>query len=457
MPPKSTSAPKGTTTSQSTNPFRSASIDTGAPATPAVPTTPQKARLFPATRCMRQLTYLQITASKGKAPASGGPARNAAMDIDLDDVLSGSETISQSSTPPPNASLLRSTDGLDYTDVKIEERLETGFYNFVIEKVDQLGRGALSNLDVTQDLDWNASSHQFRAKNSKHEAVFYGVGEIKSAQVNAYGTKPEGREINDFTNVRGGLSLQEATGWDAEKLGGAMLVQEQIYNLSKAMERAEGGPAKLKAVAAQAVKDTRYKFLPPCKKSAIDVKGYDILPIVTEFFYTTKPPPAAVDLDVEQSPRKRKAAEASSSSAARLPAVGDQYDATLMTGYNGWDFKFKDAKLVQLDIRDVNGALIQPWDWHLHLTPKTLVSFRARLKRWVVSPSDKNGNTKSTIYQVVAESIRVLAKGEPKTDHNKEDEDADAVVLDENMVYLEDYEVVDPFALPSPSKKAKTA
>lgn len=63
------------------------------------------------------------------------------------------------------------------------------------------------------------------------------------------------------------------------------------------------------------------------------------------------------------------------------------------------------------------------------------------------------------IYQVVAESVRVLAKGDEWDDDGGAGDDAPETagpsVLNDTTVYLEDFDSQDPFALPSPSKKVK--
>ncbi|KZV98820.1 hypothetical protein EXIGLDRAFT_763282 [Exidia glandulosa HHB12029] len=403
---------------------------------------------------------------KGKAPAvsTSASSSTSVLDVEMDDNIS-SGTLSGASSPVHNNAVLRNPEGLDYSAVELADRLSSGFYDFVVKRIDTLGLHALSNIEPARDLSFERGTNQWRIRGQANkEMVVHLVGEIATAKMKAYGNKPEGKEINDGVNVRGLVTLQEPTGWDADKLDGAMLVKDEIWALQECVKMAEGGERAFKDAIQRTANDPRFKLVMPGKKSALEVEGYDQIPVVTEMFYTTKSPVTVIEAEVERSPRKRKVVDQTPATistsvvaAARIPAVGDLHDPKLMPGYNTLDFKHAESKLIQLDVRDINGRLLLPWEWHEYLTPKTLVTVRAKLKRWVMAPGNKNNMVRSHIYQVVAESIRVLAKGEPSdgATSSSQENNAETVSFDEDTVYLEDYDVLDPFAIPGTRKRAK--
>ncbi|KAJ3843081.1 hypothetical protein F5878DRAFT_657064 [Lentinula raphanica] len=86
------------------------------------------------------------------------------------------------------------------------------------------------------------------------------------------------------------------------------------------------------------------------------------------------------------------------------PEVGDLYPCTVLQGYGGPRFNHTASKAVQLDIRDPEGSLILPQDTWMWIVPGALILVHATMHVYRIN--------RMTIYQLTANSIQVLDKGD---------------------------------------------
>ncbi|KZV80409.1 hypothetical protein EXIGLDRAFT_780978 [Exidia glandulosa HHB12029] len=411
--------------------------------------------------------------ASSKAGPSKKPDTGHDSDFEMDDTMSVktlSSTASIDNSTPAVAALPHpkgktKEEELDYSDVAVADRLPSGFYHSVDSRLEAAGKNALSNVDPDSDLQFDKDKRifHFQSNTKTQEASFIFAGDlIDMTTIRPNGNKPMGTAIGDKTNVRHPLTIQRLAHWDPEQLNGSDPFQDAVWATHQMMVMGEGGQDAFIAAVQRDKTDPKFTLKAPFKKSAPDVAEYDQIAVVTDMAYA-KPSTTAIDLQVSRSPSKRKAAgdtevaQAPSQTAVPdgTPRVGDLYDPKLMPGYKGSDFAHVDAKLVQLDIRDANGKLLFPWQWGDYIQPGAMVLVRARLKKWVVLPTDKNSYIRSHIYQWVADSVRILAKGpeRPKGPEGKSEVD----LKDPNVVFLEDYDVMDSFSIGSPAKKSKLA
>jgi hypothetical protein len=73
-------------------------------------------------------------------------------------------------------------------------------------------------------------------------------------------------------------------------------------------------------------------------------------------------------------------------------SLGAFYDPRLLPDYGGPIFRHKSARLVQRDIRNMNGDLIPPWKTYEELRPGTLVLMKVSF--YCLGPGDIGGNRK---------------------------------------------------------------
>ncbi|KAF8059268.1 hypothetical protein FPV67DRAFT_1426587 [Lyophyllum atratum] len=84
--------------------------------------------------------------------------------------------------------------------------------------------------------------------------------------------------------------------------------------------------------------------------------------------------------------------------------AGAWYDPSVLPDYGGPYFNLVTNKLKQQDIRDPDDQLIAPWDAYSALRPGTLIMAECTLHAFLL----RDGSGERRIYQINAESIRVL-------------------------------------------------
>ncbi|TEB31227.1 hypothetical protein FA13DRAFT_1791516 [Coprinellus micaceus] len=88
--------------------------------------------------------------------------------------------------------------------------------------------------------------------------------------------------------------------------------------------------------------------------------------------------------------------------------VGDLYDPATQRDYTGPGFELEEAKLVQRDVRDIQGRLVHPKNYHDVLRPGSLLLINATLHCFIMPPNDRNKRERK-FYQINAHSVRVVA------------------------------------------------
>lgn len=89
--------------------------------------------------------------------------------------------------------------------------------------------------------------------------------------------------------------------------------------------------------------------------------------------------------------------------------LGAKYDPNLLPDHQGPYFKHVNAKLIQLDIRDIDSNLIPPWDTYDVLRPGTVVLINITLHCWVIKDKGTDRVKKVSFPQslVFKQSINV--------------------------------------------------
>ncbi|KZV97597.1 hypothetical protein EXIGLDRAFT_764254 [Exidia glandulosa HHB12029] len=392
------------------------------------------------------------------------------MDVDNDESRSVS-TLSASSgkvTPPPSKDSVASF-AKDFPDsfhaglvptLTMEERVGMkmlDYYTYLKAVIVSAGAHAAANINEPSDVvTYNSDKriYCFKGSNPPIEFVTKFYGELTSEiNMDAHGNKPVGRRIGDDVNVRGVFNLKRPTNYPVKEFNRDDFFRDQIWFLDHLFKLGEGGPTNWADQVQRSEANDNFVMRWPASKSSDDRKTYDQLQVHTEMMYTV-PRTARIEMNVERSPSKRKTSTVDSDDEdsttvekPEAPSPGALYEAKWMYGYHGDDFVQKKAKLVQLNICDIHGNLIFPWEYHHHLTPGTIVVIKAKFKKWVVPPTRLNKNTTLHLYQLIADSVRVLAKGEPLVPAVTKDGET----FDANTVYLEDYDN----DFPSTPKKPK--
>ncbi|KAJ3822956.1 hypothetical protein F5880DRAFT_1613293 [Lentinula raphanica] len=111
---------------------------------------------------------------------------------------------------------------------------------------------------------------------------------------------------------------------------------------------------------------------------------------------------AKINLDDEQVDEEETESETVQPPA--IPEVGDLYPRTDLPGYGGPRFNHSASKAIQLDIRDPEGNLIIPRDTWMWIVPGALLLVHATMHVYRIN--------RMTIYQLTANSIQVLDKGD---------------------------------------------
>ncbi|KAF8202894.1 hypothetical protein BJ912DRAFT_920135 [Pholiota molesta] len=92
-------------------------------------------------------------------------------------------------------------------------------------------------------------------------------------------------------------------------------------------------------------------------------------------------------------------------------ALGALYDPNLLPDHRGRYFQHKAAKLVQLDMVDIDDNLIAPWDMADKLREGTVVLVEATLVCWHIAGKG-NGDRDKKIYQIQGHRLRVLSESD---------------------------------------------
>ncbi|KZV87570.1 hypothetical protein EXIGLDRAFT_697476 [Exidia glandulosa HHB12029] len=256
--------------------------------------------------------------------------------------------------------------------------------------------------------------------------------------MSAHGTKPDAGTIDDGTNVCQGFTLKHPVPFKPGA-NDEDFFADQVWFLHALMKMGEGGKeafatlnqltlgltiwASICRSGAFAGFCLRQKFVfrAPFCKSDNKLDHYDEIHVVTDFIYTWKSS-QVVDIQVQCLPSKRKATDkvptsggSSSGTPTHTPTevakVGASYSTGLLPGHDHNDFEHSDTvQLVQLDIRDIDGNLLFPWEWPKHLTFRTIAVIKASLKRWIMPATGWNRPPRL----ISIKSLRSLSESSPK-------------------------------------------
>ncbi|KAJ7739228.1 hypothetical protein DFH07DRAFT_965773 [Mycena maculata] len=89
--------------------------------------------------------------------------------------------------------------------------------------------------------------------------------------------------------------------------------------------------------------------------------------------------------------------------------IGDTYNPDCLPDHRGPYFAHRESKLVQRDYRDLDGDLIAPYELYEKLTEGTLFSAQISMHTYIFP--GKRGNTRSKIYHIYIDKLRIHDKG----------------------------------------------
>ncbi|KAI0038803.1 hypothetical protein FA95DRAFT_1613090 [Auriscalpium vulgare] len=254
-------------------------------------------------------------------------------------------------------------------------------------------------------------------------------------RLGASGATPVNVKIDDQTHVKFNI-VCKAAGDDIPEL--ADFWTDQSVGLYERACALVGG-----ADAYQALLNNRSQFVRPFvrehtgnKRDISSIGGVfsnQFVPLVTKDIYTTVPPSAGSRNAAAQVPvrtgRKRRAAEVQGDVDGEVPpaetpaeesvppavTLDGRYDTALMPDHRGSQFRHVHAQLLQLNITDINGDLIPPWELANALRPGTLFIAACNLRLWDMPAQGSGGNGQSKgsmTFQTCIESLKVIRESE---------------------------------------------
>ncbi|KAJ7891180.1 hypothetical protein B0H13DRAFT_1524774, partial [Mycena leptocephala] len=303
------------------------------------------------------------------------------------------------------------------------QRSKSGAYDSIADQIEAMGQEALANLDypdtITRHIEDWSKNHKYLGQDGNELRVSV-VGEILGpaqgtiirANGNFYarpGDKVSPSPIDDKTKVK-----------DTIALGIPTCATVKMYNtvLNQII-------CATQITAANADEDKR--------KGLVRVV-LSLLPVTDEPSFRILFSTTAMTLKMLQSRRKKRKWRFLAVSCQPTPfngvihsvlhladeiQLGAFYEPSLLPDFGGDYFNLVKNKLVQHDIRDVHSNLVPPWKIYEALRPGTLVLVLVTLHCFVMKDDSSKEPRERKVYQMNAESIRILAESdedvEPRT------------------------------------------
>ncbi|KAJ7025254.1 hypothetical protein C8F04DRAFT_1212930 [Mycena alexandri] len=301
------------------------------------------------------------------------------------------------------------------------ERNESGAYDDIADRILSMGDDALANIDYTQQYtrhieDWS-KNHRFmdRAGNELRTAI---VGEIlgpaMGTLVRAHGNYfardgDDFKPIDDKSKIKDTLALGPPT-QASTKLYNTFL--NQVIGASQVVTANSNEDLR----AGRAAKPITFPLRPECPRLL---------------------PPSKRRLDQVDDAVSAPSLVGDSGKPEYSPddiKLGAFYEPSVLPDYGGAYFNHQKAKLVQLDVRDVQNELIPPWKFYEALRPGTLVLCLVSLHCFTMTDDGSKGSKDRKIYQMNAHSIRVLSESdEPVEEHSSSSTTPDEMLIDDSI------------------------
>ncbi|KAJ6576492.1 hypothetical protein DFH09DRAFT_804372, partial [Mycena vulgaris] len=297
-------------------------------------------------------------------------------------------------------------------------RNESGLYDSVAKQIQDMGPEALANLDYPDNIthaveDWSGNHRYLDASGNELRVAIVGEvlgpasGTLLRAQGNHYARDGD-RPVDDTTKVKDVLALGIPT-CATTRLYNTVLNQiicaSQITDANTDEDKRKGSSPTIKnwtkaSVEGRQQHDIMMVTMQPkygapsaagapkpkraAKRGLDEVDGIDTAPVKS----------ASPEVAVEPGHVK----------------IGAFYEPSLLPDFGGDYFDLVKSKLVQHDIRDTEANLIPPWKMYEALRPGTLVLVLVTLRCFSMSDDGGKDRRQRKIYQMNAESIRILAE-----------------------------------------------
>ncbi|KAI0077940.1 hypothetical protein K474DRAFT_1706963 [Panus rudis PR-1116 ss-1] len=305
---------------------------------------------------------------------------------------------------------------------------------------------------------WSPGGHyQYTDPLTGNEAEFIVIGEVGSVQdgtdFSSRGNKKvlsaNNPAITDNTVVKNTIALR-CPAYAAPNSDFAMLTSDQITTIDDVQTRDEKEPDPLHRVIVYKYRTSCIRISPRRLQQHIELGDYSVQPEPDILLLTlppkyAKPPRGAVPAPPahswhpppqdKHSPLKKKrvalhmSAPTTKTETSDAMTVDDEgpipaphtesvtlhslHDPCLHFGVVGDPaIKLQHARLVTLDIKDVDGNYVPPWRYHHYLRPGTLIIARATLTCWIYRDKSQPYESYKQTYQVIPQSIRILKQSD---------------------------------------------
>ncbi|KAJ7649355.1 hypothetical protein DFH06DRAFT_1420719 [Mycena polygramma] len=331
---------------------------------------------------------------------------------------------SSDSTSPSNVPETPAYDA-DAAAAVYGQRVESGLLESIADRLSAMKEGALANIDFPKDFsstkeEWSGN-HTFVGKDGNELRVSL-VGEIAGPALGtilrAIGQHYAGRDeacLTFLIPIVDGVKVKDCLALAMPTLSPTKMFNtwhNQGNTLGQISDHGSDEDSREGKASNPIVKSWIKKSPPECDQQEVII--CQMLPKYAV--------PAAAGAPKPRRAAKRKLDETEepAETAARAEQelvfpdekdikTGALYDPALLEDYGGPCFQHNKAKLVQLDVRDVNNKLVGPWRFYDVLRPGTLVLVLASLHIFHMPIGQDGKGRMRKIYQVNAHSVRVLS------------------------------------------------
>ncbi|KAJ7079222.1 hypothetical protein C8R43DRAFT_1143298 [Mycena crocata] len=355
-------------------------------------------------------------------------------------------------------------------------RNASGMLDAFASQIQSMGLSALANLDYPDNItrhveSWNKEQSYRNEKGDELRVAVFGevgataLGTILRSSGNFYSRSGDTfKRIEDSTKVRDTIALCVPT-------CATVAVYNTVVNQAIALGQITAADADEDANKGEA---SSFPFPRHWTKPSVEGRDeHDVLMIHLPPKYSV---PAEAGATKTKRTQKRRldevdggtpttAAQSPTTSGSAVPIpgpdrikLGAHYDPALLPDFGGELFNLHKAKLVQQDIRNVDNSLVAPWDTYSVLRTGTLILALVTLHCYNMTDTFGKEPKKRRIYQLHAESIRVLDPSdefvEPRTRPLPPDGLARSTASLPSRAASASF---DNFSIPSPSKATTSA
>ncbi|KAJ7154986.1 hypothetical protein C8R43DRAFT_1126376 [Mycena crocata] len=352
--------------------------------------------------------------------SSGNPLRMSAA-APGDKILFSSSVTKQLNEWRPDLSASSESSGSPLESPIYAGRAESGLYDSVADQIAAMTTDALANIDYPDHFtriieDWSKNFKYMDKNGAELRTALVGeiVGPAMGTILRAHGNY-FARDGDNFKPIDDKSKIKDTIAICAPTCGTTKMFNTYLNQINTLGQITDDD-------ADEDARKGNSPFVRPWTKASREGYEHDI--IVTHMLPKYAVPSAAGAPKVKRTPKRKldqgteePAQSEPAETALTLPAdadikLGAHYDPALLPDYGGDYFNHIKAKLVQLDVRDVNNKLIAPWNFYDALRPGTLVLILASLHCFLMTDENSKDKKERKIYQINAHSIRVLSESD---------------------------------------------